>query len=298
MLGKGARPAPIQPHSAPMTSWNRITLALYASLLLSGIGLARVPHGDVHRAILALTKKIAQGPASASLHLRRGQLHGIHKDWAKAERDYRRALDLEPSMLVARRALAGTFLRAGRPAEAEREVRRFLAACPGDADGWALLARTLTELGRHPGALQAWTRSTTGDGERRADLWLERTRALANLDATAALRDLDAATAQMGHPIVLELEALTLERQLRRFSEALTRVRHLTERARRKTAWRLLEAEVLEQAGRTAEARAVFLEVDRQARSELTRRRHIPKDWVTRTTNGLRRTAETAGGTH
>ncbi|NRA95739.1 MAG: tetratricopeptide repeat protein [Planctomycetes bacterium] len=265
--------------------------------LLLDLGAATTPHGDVHRAILAITKKMAQRPNSAGLHLRRGELHRIHRDWVNAERDYRRALKLDPSMQVARRALARMFLQAGRPTDAEREVRGFLIAAPGDADGWALLARALETLGHRADATDAWRRATTGTGGRRADLWLQRTRAVARSDAAAALRDLDVAAAGMGRPVVLDLEALALERSLSRFDDALTRVRRLASQARRKASWRLLEAEVLEQAGRTADANMVFREVDRQLREGLTRARRVPKDWHTRTASGLRRTHGTRGDT-
>lgn len=259
-------------------------------------GISPSPHGDVHAAILALTKRIENHPQHAGLYLRRGELHRIHRDWARAEIDYRRALALEPEMAVARRAMARMFLESARPERAEIEIRAFVRSAPRDPDGWAVLARVLERLGRAGEGVSAWRKSTDGIGSRRVDLWLERTRAVARLDATAALRDLDAAAQRIGRPIAMELEALELERSLKRWDGALARVRRIASKARRKTAWILLEAEVLEQSGRTDSARRTFESVLRSVESARAQRLRAPADWSTRARSGLRRTRSPDGG--
>lgn len=272
-------------------------------LLLCVVGLIAVPertdtppHGDVHAAIRALTKQIARRPGAAGLYLRRGELHRIHMDWVSSEKDLRRALALDPSMFAAQRALARMFLEAGRATEAEAEVRAFLKAAPRDPDGWALLARILAGRGRAEEALAAW-RSATNAGTHRTDLWIERTRAVAASGAAgAALRDLEAATVRLGRPVVLELEALALERRLARFDAALLRIRRIARAARRKTAWHLLEAEVLEQAGRLEEAHAMFLFASDTIRRGRASIRRAPEAWLKRATEGIRRTSGTRGG--
>jgi len=67
---------------------------------------------------------------------------------ARAEQACRRALDLDPALLEAEKALAGLYEASDRLGEAEAIYRRLISRNPGDADGQIGLGRTLESAGR------------------------------------------------------------------------------------------------------------------------------------------------------
>jgi tetratricopeptide (TPR) repeat protein len=94
------------------------------------------------------------------------------------------------------------------------------------------------------------------------DLILERARlqaALGRLDDAVA--GIDEGLRRLGEIPSLQLPAIEYERQRGDFTGALARVDRLVARYPRKEPWLALQAEVLEQADRLAEARATFREV-------------------------------------
>lgn len=55
-------------------------------------------HEGLHEQIVAVTAKIKLDPKNAALYLQRGELHRLHRDWARAAADYDRASRLQPSL--------------------------------------------------------------------------------------------------------------------------------------------------------------------------------------------------------
>ena len=74
-----------------------------------------------------------------------------------------------------------------------------------------------------------------------------------------ALQGLDEGLERLGQPITLLLYAIDLELELGRHDAALARLDRIASRADRKETWLVRRGEILEQAGRPAEARAAYV---------------------------------------
>ena len=74
-----------------------------------------------------------------------------------------------------------------------------------------------------------------------------------------ALQGLDEGLERLGQPITLQLYAIDLELELGRHDAALARLDRIASRADRKETWLVRRGEILEQAGRPAEARAAYV---------------------------------------
>ena len=76
-------------------------VALGFTLLLVGILTSPVAHAHlgVDEQIRVMDKLIEAKPGEASLYLRRGELHRIHRDWSNAEKDYLHARKLDPDLV-------------------------------------------------------------------------------------------------------------------------------------------------------------------------------------------------------
>src|SRR4030095_10208910 len=77
---------------------NRFLVAVVISVtFLSSVVSA---HEGLHEQIVAITAKIRLDPTNASLFLKRGELHRLHRDWRRAAADYNRAARLAPQLHV------------------------------------------------------------------------------------------------------------------------------------------------------------------------------------------------------
>jgi len=217
-------------------------------------------HPGIDDQIRDLNERIAAEPDNAALFLRRGELHRIHRDWAKAEADYRKALRLDPDLLVAERCLGKMKLESDRPEQALPALDRYLAKRPGDAEALVARARARAKLGRHAAAAEDFAAAIENqtDGRPRPEYYLERARAQMaaggkNLDA--ALRGLDEGLAALGQPVTLQNYAIELELKGRRFDQALARLDAMWATSARKETWLIRRGEILEVADRPEQAR-------------------------------------------
>jgi type IV pilus assembly protein PilF len=86
-------------------------------------------------------------PTPAAALANAGACAGRAGQDARAERDLRRALELDPANPVALAAMAGLALRQGRALEARAFVERRLAAAPADAEALRLASQIEHKLG-------------------------------------------------------------------------------------------------------------------------------------------------------
>lgn len=246
-----------------MSSVRRILLLLAGSALL---GLACgglspvVAHPGIDEQIRDVTQRIAADPDDATLYLRRGELHRIHRDWTKAETDYRRALELDPDLVVVQRCIGRMKVEAGKPEQALQPLDKYLDERPHDSKALVTRARARAKLGRHASAAEDFTRAIESqtDGRPRPEYYLERAREQVatgpkNLDE--ALRGLDEGLAVLGQPVTLQDYAIELELKGRRYDAALARLDALWATSARKETWLIRRGEILEKAGRRDEAR-------------------------------------------
>jgi predicted Zn-dependent protease len=234
----------------------------FAASLAVGWALARpvMAHEGLHEQIAAVTKLLQAQPGNAGLHLKRGELHRLHRDWDAALADYERAAQLDSALPGVVLARARMMLDAGWPNAARATVEGFLAREPEHPEGRLLHARALARLGDRAAAVAAYDRAMAASRPG-PELYLERARLLADGDASdqvAALRGLDEGIAQLGPLVTLELAAIDLELKARRYDAALARVDRLAAQTPRKETWLAKRGEILDRAGRRGEARQAY----------------------------------------
>lgn len=242
---------PLAPRDFPFRVAARIlALALLAPAFALG-------HSDLHEAITALDREIAAQPASAALHLRRGELHRKHADWLKAAADYDRAAALDPALKVVDLARGALGVEARRPEAAKTALDRFVKNCPDDAAGYAARARLLRQQKEPAAAAEDFARAVACAQQPAPDLFLDYAELLREAGKPAdAVAVLEAGIAKLGPLVTLAALALDLEIAQGRTDTALRRVDALVAAAPRKEAWLLRRSGILEKAGRMAEARA------------------------------------------
>lgn len=217
-------------------------------------------HGAVHEQIAALDARIARAPGDAELYLDRGRLYLEDRHFEEASRDFRRALDLDPRLRASHYFLGTSRLRSGDAAGAEREARAFLSALGKDdrgglMRGYRLLSQSLTEQGKPVEAAEACRSALGQAGEPDPGLYREcADAALTAGDRKEALRILDEGIGRLGPLTVLEEKAIEIELP----DGALARLDRLAAAGPGRERWLARKGEILETAGRPAEARQAF----------------------------------------
>ena len=221
--------------------------------------LAAYPHGDVHGEIEGVTKRIAVNPADAALYFQRGELYRAHQDWAASGADFDKAQELDPALDFVDLARGEMLGEAGRGEAAKAALDRFLSRRPEHAAGYAVRARLLAKTLSWQAAEEDFARAIERSKEPEPALFIERSRALRALGKMGdAIRVLDEGIARKGPLIVLTQTALDLEVEAGRIDAALARLQKITDAAPRKERSLARRGELLENAGRTGEAREAF----------------------------------------
>ena len=221
-------------------------------------------HEDIEIQVAEITRRMRMEPETATLHLRRAELHRLHRDWPAALADYRNAIELDPDLRIVHLSIGRLFLDADLPAPALVALDRFIASVPEHAEAHLLRARTFLKLERRLEAAAEFTRGIdlgwTRSGSRgpRPDDYLDRARALASEGGEhvdAALRGLDDGARKLRGAISLQLLALDIEVAHRRWDAALDRLSAIEILSPRKEKWLARRGDVLLEAGRPREAR-------------------------------------------
>jgi len=220
-------------------------------------------HPAIDKQIQELSARIVDSPTDAKLYLRRGELHRIHRDWSKAESDYRASLRLDPQLVIADYCLGRLKLDSGNPNEARGFLDRYLKQRPTDPEALATRARARTALGEHVAAAKDFTGAIeyAPNGAPRPEYFLERARALEAAGPSHvadALTGLDEGVEQLGDVITLQLYAVDLELARGNYEAALERLDRISAQSVRQEPWLVRKATILEAAGRTEEARAAY----------------------------------------
>jgi tetratricopeptide (TPR) repeat protein len=248
------------PASRPSRS--SFLLRAACSLALVAAWLPCLAHPEIDRQIADVTARLAAAPDDPLLYLRRGELHRIHLDWELAAADFRRAAAVEPDLAVVDFHLGRLHLDAGKPEEARVALDRFLAVEPSHAEARTTRARALVELGRHLDAAADWDAALAVPGVRALpEDYLGRARALEAAGSRhlgRALAGIEDGIVRLGRPVTLELHAIEIEERMGRIDAAVARIDRLAAGAARREGWLLRKGELLERAGRTAEARTAY----------------------------------------
>ena len=119
-----------------------------------GSGGVAIPQGiDKMRA--AAERALAIDPLLPEAYGVLGIYNEWHNDLISAEKNFQKALEIDPQNVLVRRWHSDLLSQAGRSEEAAREVRRSLQIDPLSADGHAILAGVLFDAGRNDEGIAA-----------------------------------------------------------------------------------------------------------------------------------------------
>jgi acid phosphatase type 7 len=185
-----------------------------------------------------------------------------------------RALPPPAVDLVAAKVLA----ESGQKTAALARLDRAVAEAPRDANARFARGHLLLRMGQADRAAQDFAHAVRDKGaSARPDDHLLLVRALRAADRRAAAQAaLTRARTTFGPIVTIELEAIDLLRERRRFDEALAHIDELVARSARPEPWLLRRAELLAEAGRTGPARRAFVAVEHAVAERLADGRSSP----------------------
>jgi predicted Zn-dependent protease len=217
-------------------------------------------HEGLHEQIVAITAKIKRDPKNASLYLQRGELHRLHRDWARAAADYDRASRLQPTLSIVDLARGKMLFESRRLKQAKFVLDRFLRQHPTHVEGLTTRGRVLAKLGSRLEAARDFTQAIALAQPPEPELYLERAQALTQDEryVQEELGGLDEGIKRLGPLVTLQLAAIDLELRRKNYDAALTRLDLVTAQSERKEMWLVRRGEILKAAGRNEEARTAF----------------------------------------
>ena len=231
--------------------------ALLAFVL--AIPVASAAHPDLDEQLSEISTRLAGEPCDAALHLRRGELHRVRREWDRAAAAYDRAAECNPSLEAVDLARGELYLDSGSPATAKLFFDRFLAKHPDAPAALLGRARCFARVGRAGDAAADFDRALLLLPAARPDDYLERAQSqIAAGRDDAALGGLEDGIARLGLVPALERLAIEIELKQHRYDAVLKRLDDLASRLPNRETWLLRRAEVLELAGRPREALVAY----------------------------------------
>ena len=238
----------------------KLILLLAVALCLTLLPSFARAHEGLHEQIVAITARIKRDPRNADLYLQRGELHRLHRDWARAAADYDRASRLQPSLAIVDLGRGKMLLESRRFRQAKVVLDRLLRQQPHNVEGLVTRGRVLAKIGARLESAKDFTEALTLAPAPEPELYLERAQVLGGHERyiQEALRGLDEGIKELGPLVTLELAAIDLELRGNNYDAALTRLDLITAQSERKETWLVRRGEILKAAGRHEEARKAF----------------------------------------
>jgi tetratricopeptide (TPR) repeat protein len=238
-----------------------LRLALTLGIAEGALVFGRVAHGHegLSDRIDSLSARIAGRPLEAALWLERGECFRLQRLWRAALADLARAQRLDPGLAAVHLARARLFVDARESQRALEALDEFERRRPDHAEAVALRARALALAGWGAEAAVAWDRAIGLSERPEPDFYFARAElrfALGGEERRRAIAGLDEGAARLGGAMQLEELALRLESELGDWDAALRRVERLRASSPRPEIWRARAADLLERAGRRADALA------------------------------------------
>ena len=218
-------------------------------------------HPAIEERIATLTEKIAQDPQDASLYLRRAELQRIHQQRKAGLSDLEQAQKLDAKLHDVYLEKALLHFESSEFKAAKEMIDHLLKLEPKHVDGLIARGRILRNLDRHLEAAADFKNAIALTDRPDPELYLECAQAFAaagNHDLGLVI--LEQGMQALGPLMVLQNEAIDLEISLKRYDSALQRLQQQIESVSRKENFLLRKAQVLELAGRKAEAQNSYRE--------------------------------------
>lgn len=127
-----------EPREALQVAQNAVAALPDDPDMLDVLGVAQLASGEYNQAATTFNRVAALQPRSAQPHLRLADVHAANRDPAAAAQSLRKALEIQPNLLVAQRGLAGYALKADRVAEALAIGQEIQKQRPKEAAGYLL----------------------------------------------------------------------------------------------------------------------------------------------------------------
>ncbi len=127
--------------------------------LQSALGRAQIAAGDGRQAVGTFSQLATKNPTEAIHQLRLAEAHVMNKDLGAARAALRKALEIEPESLAARRGLAALALQQERPDEARVIAREIQKSRPKDASGHQLEGDVERQQRNWPAAVAAYRKA-------------------------------------------------------------------------------------------------------------------------------------------
>ncbi len=247
--------------------WQKWSVALLFGVLVAAVS---APSAQAHPShddyLQVLTEQIAEQPSDPLLYIRRADLKREHGDTMGAMADLDRAANIDPTLALVDLARAQAYLAIGDAGLAHFHLQRSLRAHPENAKALLAYARTLVRLGSFDEAADYYQRAIEQLKTATPDHYLEWAGAWQSAQQPRrALKAIDTGLQRLGSLTSLQSLAIDIAVGEGWFDEALERLTVLSNASSRKSKWLLRKGEVLEAAGRTADALSTY----QQARNQL-----------------------------
>lgn len=221
--------------------------------------LAASAHEDLLARIALLTERLRTNGPNADVIFQRAEMYRLHQDWELALRDYDTAAQGFTNAVELDFGRGQTLAGAGRLPEARVTFDRVLRLTPTNAPALLERARVLAQLKEAAPAIADYSRAIELRPNPHAAEYLERAQLQAAESGLAvALKGLDEGLARLGWTLTLQLLAVDYEVALGNHTAALARLETIIARSSRREPWLVQKGEILQQAGRPADARAAF----------------------------------------
>ncbi len=217
------------------------------------------PHAGVDRLDETSREALAKRPDDPQAHLQRARVLQLEGAWDAALEEVELAAVRGGDPDVLGQARATIYLEAGFPRMAKVELDRVLARKP---EQYGLLferGRAWLAIGNPEAAARDFGEAIAKGPLPSPEQVLMHRDVLVGLDRKDdALGALDAGIARIGHVVTLEMPAIDLELQLGRPDRALARMDALAKTGPPNPLWLARRGEILDAAGRGADARAEY----------------------------------------
>lgn len=127
--------------------------------LQAALGRAQLAAGDARQAAGTFGQLAARNPGDSIHQLRLAEAHVAAKDLAAARTALRKALEIDPESLPARRGLAALALQQQRPDEARNVARELQKSHPKEASGYHLEGDVERQQRNWPAAIAAYRKA-------------------------------------------------------------------------------------------------------------------------------------------